>query len=508
MNLAINDDTMDSIYKKPLRDILEGLDCDIFGDVDDILITDLSNDSRQAKPGDLFVAVPGFKFDGAKFIPEAASMGAVAIVTKKKIKGLEHMPLIVCKDVRKVMSRIGSRFFNQPSRNLDIIGITGTNGKTTVTYMISHLMSALGKSYGKIGTVEYYTGKRTIQAINTTPDTIEIHRMLAEMVECKLDGCVMEVSSHGLDQNRCNDIEYAAAVFTNLTQDHLDYHKDFENYFAAKAILFEKLLKRDGVAVLNANDPYAERLNKLTAAKTITYSAIINGSQTNDADIVLIDKGYENNNRHYELKYNDQTLVGSIPHLGKFNLINTAAAIATVTGLGYDITEAVEAMKRAPQVPGRAEKIVAGQPFEVIIDYAHTPDALENLLTGVDSKGRKIIVFGCGGDRDKTKRPIMGQVAAKYADRLFVTSDNPRTEDPHKIIEDMLPGIPTGVDYDVIEKRDEAIVKALMVAEPDDLVIIAGKGHEDYQVIGNTRHYFSDPQVVLSSLKKLGYAGN
>ena len=508
MNLAIDDNSMVSENAVALGKLLDGLDCRVIGDVTGVEVSDLANDSRKVKPNDLFFAVPGYKLDGTRFIPEAASMGAVGIVTQTEIKGLDHIPVIVCDDIRRVMSRISASFFGYPAKSLKMIGVTGTNGKTTITYMLGHLLGQMGERYGKLGTVEYSTGKRVIQAINTTPDTIEIQRMLAEMRDSKLSGCVMEVSSHGLDQARCDDIEYSAAVFTNLTQDHLDYHKDFEGYFRAKSILFEKLLKSDGIAVLNANDPYSERLRELSPGEVITYSAIINGSQTQVADIVLLDKGYMNNRRNYEVKYKGKTYFGSIPYLGKFNLMNAAASLATLVGLGYDLEGAIKAMISAPQVPGRVEKIEGGQPFEVIIDYAHTPDALENLLTGVSTNGRKIVVFGCGGDRDKTKRPIMGQVAAKYGDLVFVTSDNPRTENPRRIIDDILVGIPSDITYEVIEKRDEAICRAMESAGENDLVIIAGKGHEDYQVIGNTRHYFSDPKVVEGQLKKMGYAGS
>jgi len=318
----------------------------------------------------------------------------------------------------------------------------------------------------------------------------------------------MEVSSHGLDQCRCDDIEYNAAIFTNLTQDHLDYHKDIESYFHAKSRLFARLLRADGIAVLNANDSYYDKLRNMTPARIISYAVIADSSQTYDADITIEDDGYSNYQRRFKASFNGNTVMGTMPYLGKFNLANAAATIAAAVGMGYDFKTVIELLKDAPQVPGRVEKIEFGQPFEVVIDYAHTPDALENLLTGIETSGRKILVFGCGGDRDKTKRPIMGQVAMKYADRAIITSDNPRTEDPEQIIADIRKGIDNRQDYTVIQKRDEAIGEALGIAKADDLVIIAGKGHEDYQVIGNSRHYFSDPQVVKTVLKKMGYAGS
>jgi UDP-N-acetylmuramoyl-L-alanyl-D-glutamate--2,6-diaminopimelate ligase len=508
MNLAINGNQTSAGNSIALNRLIEGIECTVYGDVSGIGISGLTNDSRKVRPGDLFFAVPGFSFDGTKFISEATSLGAVAIVAQSEVNGIAHIPVIKCPNIRQVMSQIAARFYDYPSKSLQVVGITGTNGKTTVTYMLGHIMDTFGLPFGRIGTVEYFSGKRKIQATNTTPDTLEIQKMLGEMRDSGLKGCIMEVSSHGLDQHRCDDIEYNLAVFTNLTRDHLDYHKDFENYFNAKSLLFSQLLKKDGLAILNANDPYAEELKSISRADSITYSAMINDSQARKADIVLIDKGYKDNRRYFELRRGDEKISGYMPYLGKFNLNNAAAALATISGMGLDLKLAAAALENAPQVPGRVEKVIVGQPFEVIIDYAHTPDALENLLTGVDTAGRKIIVFGCGGDRDRTKRSIMGQVATKYADQVFVTSDNPRTENPRRIINDILEGIPSGISPEVIEKRDEAIVQALNFAGPGDLVIIAGKGHEDYQVIGNTRHFFSDPKVVLNHLKKLGYAGS
>jgi UDP-N-acetylmuramoyl-L-alanyl-D-glutamate--2,6-diaminopimelate ligase len=376
-----------------------------------------------------------------------------------------------------------------------------------VTFLLAHILSTGGKTWGKIGTVEYFTGKRTIQAINTTPDTIELQEYLAEMRDSKMPGCVMEVSSHGLDQHRCDDIEFSEAVFTNLTQDHLDYHRDIDSYFNAKSILFTKLLKEDGIAILNANDSHFERLSAICSMTMISYSVISDAKQKYTADVIIEDKGYRDNQRHFKVSYAGKSRDGVMPYLGRFNLANAGAAIAAAIGMGYDFDKAIDLLSTAPQVPGRVEKVDMGQPFEVIIDYAHTPDALENLLTGVDTSGKKILVFGCGGDRDKTKRSIMGQVAVKYADNIIITSDNPRTEDPGRIIADIQKGISGKTNYSVTEKRDEAISQALALASAGDLVIIAGKGHEDYQIVGNTRHYFSDPKVVKTALKKMGYAG-
>ncbi len=406
------------------------------------------------------------------------------------------------------MSRVAARFYDHPSSDIKVIGVTGTNGKTTVSFLICHILESTSENWGRIGTVEYFTGKQTIRAVNTTPDALELQKYLAEMRDFDMNGCVMEVSSHGLDQHRCHDIEFSGAVFTNLTQDHLDYHRDMESYFKAKSILFTGLLRNDGFAVLNANDAYFEKLRNICRGEVLSYSVMGDARPALKADVVIEDAGYKNNLRHFEASYSGETVSGSLPLLGRFNLANAAAAITVAICLGHNFEKAVRALKSAPQISGRVERIDHGQPFEVIIDYAHTPDALKNLLTGVGATGDKILVFGCGGDRDKTKRPIMGEIAAANADRIIVTSDNPRHEDPKKIINDIVRGMPEKGSYTINEKRDEAISQALALARPGDLVIIAGKGHEDYQVVGNTRHYFSDPDVVKTCLKKMGYEGS
>ena len=508
MNLAINNNLVDSRRSVPLRDLFDSLDLDISYSVKQIGITGLANDSRKVRPGDLFFAVPGFVTDGAKYISEATSLGAKVIVTQSPDIKVDYLPVIQCRDIRKIISSVAARFYQHPSTDVEVVGITGTNGKTTVSYLLSHMLGGSARSWGRIGTVEYFTGKNTIRALNTTPDSIDLQKCLAEMRDFGMAGCAMEVSSHGLDLHRCDDIEFEAAVFTNLTQDHLDYHKDMESYFAAKSILFSKLLRADGLAVLNADDAYFEKLKELCPTKTIAYSVSAAHGKRLGAHLMLEDAGATADGRKFKMTFDGRSHNGILPLLGRFNLANAAASAATAIGLGLEAEKVIESLKTAPQVPGRVERIDEGQPFQVIIDYAHTPDALKNLLEGVDSQREKILVFGCGGDRDKTKRPLMGGIAAGLADRMFVTSDNPRTEDPVKIINDILKGMPKSEKISVNEKRDEAIGRALALAKPGDLVIIAGKGHEDYQIVGNTRHYFSDPDVVRSHLKKLGYGSS
>jgi UDP-N-acetylmuramoyl-L-alanyl-D-glutamate--2,6-diaminopimelate ligase len=491
-----------------LAKLFAGIDCVVAKSFSEVIITGLANDSRKVKPGDLFFAVPGFVTDGNRFIPEAISLGAKIVVTQSDVSDVESLPIVKCKDIKKTMSVVANRFFGFPSIKIPTVGITGTNGKTTVSYLFTHIMDCCGEKWGRIGTVEYYTGKRTVSALNTTPDALELQALLAEMIDSGMNGCVMEVSSHALDQGRCDDIEFSGAVFTNLTQDHLDYHKDMESYFGAKSILFSKLLRDDGFAVLNIDDPYSQKMKKLCRGKVLTFSVIRNSDQQSAADIKLIDDGFRDNHRYFKVSFQGRTLDGSMPLPGSFNLYNAAAAIGIAINSGCQLDDAVKALKTAPQVPGRVERVEAGQPFEVIVDYAHTPDALKNLLMGVETSGDKVLVFGCGGDRDRSKRSVMGEIAIKFANRVVVTSDNPRSEDPKRIINDILKGISKDNDFSVIEERDKAIGEALKMASPGDLVIIAGKGHEDYQVIDNRKLYFSDPDVVKKYLKKMGYAGS
>lgn len=508
MNLVAVSNMTDNKYQKTLGELFKNTDCRLDVEKTAIMISGLANDSRRVKPGDLFFAVPGFTVDGRKFVPEAISMGALAVVSETRIEGLSGIPQIICGDIRRTMSLVAARFYDNPSKALPVVAVTGTNGKTTTTYMFAHIMSGRGKKWGRFGTVEYDTGKRIIAAINTTPDSLELQAMLAEVKQGDLGGCVMEVSSHGLDLGRVDDIEFCGAIYTNLTQDHLDYHKDMETYFKAKSILFEKLVKKDGFAVLNALDPYSPRMQAIFPGRVIYYAAISKGNPVPKVDLIVKDLGYRNNRRFYEASYKGLTIQNSMPYMGKFNLMNAAGALGGALGMGLTLSEAVESLATGPQVPGRVQKIDCGQPFEVIVDYAHSPDAVKNLLEGVDTTGYKIMVFGCGGDRDKTKRPIMGEIATRLADRVIVTTDNPRTEVPAKIISDILAGISKKDNLKVIENRDEAIGVALGMAGAGDLVIIAGKGHENYQIVGKTKSYFSDQDVIKKYLKKMGYAAS
>lgn len=502
MNLVAADKMTSNRKSVTLGELFEGTGCKLNSEQAAIRISGLADDSRKVKRGDLFFAVPGFSADGRKFVPEAVSLGACAVVCESNNLCGVDIPTIYCKNIRRVLSQVAAKYYGYPSLQIPVVGVTGTNGKTTTTYYLTHIMSSAGKQWGRIGTVEYFTGKRTVNAINTTPDSLLLQELLAEICENNLSGCAMEVSSHGLDLGRCNDISFAGAIFTNLTQDHLDYHKTMERYFSAKSILFEKLVRADGFCVLNADDPYFEKMKKICRAKALSYSLI----DASGADYFVEDDGIDGRMRSFRVHHRGKIFGGALPHLGRFNLYNFVAALAAAAALDVDIESAIEAMRHAPQVPGRVQIIDMGQPFTVIVDYAHTPDALKNLLTSLECPRRKLVVFGCGGDRDRAKRPLMGEIAANNADQVIVTSDNPRSEEPGKIIKDILKGMSGRGNYVVIENRDEAIGRAISSAEPGDMVIIAGKGHEDYQIIGKNKHYFSDQDVARKYLKKLGYA--
>lgn len=504
MNLVAASEMVSNGRVITIGKLFEGIDCKFTQKEAEIEINGLADDSRMVKKGNLFFAIPGFSVDGRKFVPEAISLGAKAIACESNDLDVIDVPIIRCRNIKRTLAVVSAKYYGYPSLKMPVVGVTGTNGKTTTTYLLSHIMSCNGKPWARIGTIEYFTGKNTISAINTTPNSLLLQRLLAEACESNLVGCAMEVSSHGLEMGRCDEISFAGGVFTNLTQDHLDYHKTMENYFSAKSVLFEKLIKPDGFAILNADDPYYTRLKNISRAMVLSYSLLPDSG----ADFVIQDGGQNDGICNFILSHEGKNIKGEMPLIGKFNLQNAVAAVAAACRLGIDLGSAVEALASAPQVPGRVQKISMGQPFTVIVDYAHTPDALKNLLTNLEPENEKLLVFGCGGDRDRAKRPLMGQIAVQNADRVIVTSDNPRTEDPAKIIADIVKGMSGAKNYFVLENRDQAIGQAINMAKPGDIVIIAGKGHEEYQIIGKNKHYFSDQEVARKYLKKLGYAAS
>ena len=389
-----------------------------------------------------------------------------------------------------------------------MVGVTGTNGKTTTTHMIRHILKAQGFKVGVIGTVHIMIGDTSYPIHNTTPDVVDLQHILHQMVQENVEYCVMEVSSHALALGRVSGVEFDTAVFTNLTQDHLDFHKTFENYLAAKCKLFEQVsapnqVKDNKGAVINIDDSYGYRVMEKTTAPTITYSTLGKGT-LNASDVHMSTK-----NSQYTVNYKGESYPVSMNTTGLFNVYNTLAAIGACLQEGISMEAIDTALKTFSSVPGRFELIEEGQDFAVVVDYAHTPDGLQNILETAKAikENRIIIVFGCGGDRDATKRPIMGRIAAEYGDKIYVTSDNPRTEDPVQIVKDVEVGVKEalreGTSYEVIVDRREAINHAIHDAKAGDIVIIAGKGHENYQILKNETIHFDDREEARKALKEI-----
>ena len=462
----------------------------------DTEITGVCYDSRRVKSGDLFVAVRGYESDGHKYIPMAVEKGCAAVLCEEAPAG--NVPYVQTDDSRLGLALAARNFYGDPSREMKVIGITGTNGKTTTTYMIKAITEKAGYKVGLIGTIRNLIGDRIIPTDRTTPESVELQRVFRLMRDEGVQLIVMEVSSHALDQDRVHGIEYLIGGFTNLTQDHLDYHKTFENYLAAKKIMFT----RSKFAVMNADDSHSAELLRGINIPSITYGIRCEKADVRAADIEICARNIE-----FEMltpNGNKQINV-SIP--GLFNVFNAMLAASVCMKLGIDLDTIAEGLKSVKGVSGRMESLPAeGFDFSVILDFAHTPDGLSNLLSAVQgfAKGRVIAVFGCGGDRDNAKRPIMGATAAKLADFCVVTSDNPRTEDPTRIINMVLEGVRSEkTEYVVIENRLEAIRYALNIAKKDDVVVLAGKGHENYQEINGIKHPFDEKIIVAEILEDM-----
>jgi UDP-N-acetylmuramoyl-L-alanyl-D-glutamate--2,6-diaminopimelate ligase len=467
-------------------------------------VTDLTTNSHAVKPGNLFIGMPGTRVDGGEFWPSAIAAGAVAVVispdaaAKTQAEAKPENLLIVTPDVAAVCAQLAVVFNQAPTQTLKMVGVTGTNGKTTTTHLIEFLLERSQQKPMMMGTLyTRWPGYHEV-AMHTTPFPVDLQKQLAKGLAAGCQQAIMEVSSHALAQGRVLGCQYDVAVFTNLTQDHLDYHKDMEDYFEAKALLFKPQYLR-GRAIVNRDDEYGQRLIDRLGDKCWTYST------EGKADLCLSNVVYGATGVSGEL----HTPVGSVPFqsplVGQFNLANMLAAIGSGLSLGLDLKTMVQALPEFVGVPGRMERvqIKADQDISVIVDYAHTPDSLENLLKASRPfiAGQMICVFGCGGDRDRTKRPKMGGIAAALADQAVVTSDNPRTEDPQQILQDVVAGIPAGVNPTVIADRAEAIRQAIVNAKPGDGVLIAGKGHEDYQILGTEKIHFDDREQAQAALK-------
>ncbi len=471
----------------------------------DLEVSGLAYDSRRVDPGYLFFAIEGEKADGHKFISSALERGAVAIISEREAPPALAARWVRVPKIRRALAEAARAYYRRPDTRLKLVGVTGTNGKTTTIYLLESILRAAGFSAGLFGTIEYRFGGRVIEAGNTTPESLDLISYFAQLVEAGGKYAVMEVSSHALAQERVWGFPFGAAVFTNLTRDHLDYHRDFENYFAAKRRLFEGLgVPPPELAVINLDDSWGARLLDVPSARRITYGL------DSDAQVTMKQVQTSNNG----LTATVLTSAGKISIrsslLGRVNLMNILAASATAWGLGIP-PEAIEAGVAAlTVVPGRFERVDEGQPFLVLVDYAHTDDALRNVLSTARelSSNRLIVVFGCGGDRDRTKRPLMGEVAGSLSDLAVLTSDNPRSEDPLRIMSDAQVGLEKSrKPYFSAVDREVAIRKALENAREGDVVVLAGKGHETYQVLKDRTIPFDERVVARKILRELGYGG-
>ncbi len=475
-----------------------GLDC---------MVGSITDDSRAVMTGSLFIAVKGERVDGHDFVGFAIKAGARAVVAQNPVE-TGSLPLVRVTDSRRALGLIGSRFYGDPSRRLTMIGVTGTNGKTTTTYLCKALLEGRGRKVGLIGTVAYQIGTETVSASHTTPGALELQSLLAKMKQAGLDSVVMEVSSHALAMDRTVGCEYDAAVFTNLTQDHLDYHLTMEEYFQAKLRLFTGLGRGEKTgqrAIVNLDDPFGARINAACRVPVWGYS--VKGSADLKAERVRLSMNGTN--------FTAATPAGTFPVesrlVGEHNVYNLLGAIGVALHAGATCDQIRESVSQVTNVPGRFELVQAGQDFMVVVDYAHTEDALVRLLTPAQAinPNRIITVFGCGGDRDRGKRPKMGRAAVASSDVVLLTSDNPRTENPMAILREVEVGVREAlqqriqVEYRLVPDRKEAIETAVSLARKGDIVLIAGKGHEDYQIIGTEKIHFDDREVAREAIRRL-----
>lgn len=486
-----------------LKNLLGTLDYEVLeGSLEDE-IKDICINSKQAAKDSLFIAIEGFKVDGHEFIGEAARRGAKAAVIQKDINLNFPMIKIKVPDTRAALAGISSNFYQGPTTRLKLIGVTGTNGKTTTSFLLDSIFRKAGLKCSMITTVQSFLDQTGVEFDRTTPGALELNRFFAESWSQGVEAAVMEVSSHSVDLHRVDHIQFEGFIFTNLSQDHLDYHQNMENYFQAKLKLFSpdrRPLYGGRFAVINKDDPYGQKIIAATDLPSLTYSA------KNPADLKAENIINSIEGLSFNLWLKGEKWAGIRSGLsGMFNVYNIMAAAGAAHLLGISPADISSGIRELPGVPGRFEKIDTGQQFSVIVDYAHTPDGLENVLSTIkqlnQEKGRIITIFGCGGDRDKQKRKLMGQVSSKYSDISIITSDNPRTENPSAIIGMIEQGFGAQDSYLVIEDRRKAIEEGLSIARPKDIILIAGKGHEDYQEFADYRIHFSDQETVKDILK-------
>ena len=468
----------------------------------DVEITSVCYDSRQAKPGALFVALRGERVDGHDYLAPAIAQGAAGVVIEQVADVPANVAAVEVASTRAALPAIAGAFYHHPAAKLRLCGVTGTNGKTTTTYLLKHICERAMLRCGLIGTVRYEIGEEIVPSTHTTPQSLDLQALLARMRDAGCKAAVMEVSSHALAQDRIGGVEFDAAVFTNLTQYHLDFHGSLQNYFDAKARLFTDLLPQQTqtrpLAVVNVDDRYgAELCQRMPKnVRLITFGV------GNRADFRASNFKTEAVGTSYQLDAQDRSFLVRLPLIGRFNIYNSLAALAASTAMGVQLRAAVLSLATAPAVPGRVQLVPAKRNFQVYVDYAHTDDALSNVIRTLRELNprRLIVVFGCGGDRDKTKRPLMGRAAEHGGDFSIITSDNPRSEDPAAIIRDIQKGF-QGNNYEVVVDRREAIERAVALAQPRDIVLVAGKGHENYQQFADKTITFDDVQVAKSAIE-------
>lgn len=478
-----------------LRELLGNIDYRTEISIENIMARDIVIDSRLVQKDDLFVAISGTVKDGHIYINEALERGACAIILEKN---LEIPKKIKVGNTRKILALLARNMYKDPSRQINVVGITGTNGKTTVSYLIDSIIKSAGLKAGIIGTVRYKAGDEISEPDNTTPSPLLLQALIRKMVDKSLEYCVMEVSSHALDQHRADCIDFNTAIFTNATREHLDYHKDFINYLNSKMELFKKL-KPDGIAIINRDDPNYSAVAAATKAKIISFG------MNKDSDVYVEDIRLNFSGTKFALRAKNSTIPIESSLIGMYNVSNILAAASFALSEKIDPDVIKNGIEDLKIIPGRLQLLDAGAPIKVFVDYAHTDDALKKVLTALDRlKTRKIItLFGCGGNRDTAKRPRMASVAAGLSDYVVITSDNPRYEAPEEIIKDIVKGIPEDFrDYKVVPDREKAIEEAMALAQEDDIVLIAGKGHETYQIIGSDKIPFSDICVAKEILEK------
>ncbi|MDF1849403.1 MAG: UDP-N-acetylmuramoyl-L-alanyl-D-glutamate--2,6-diaminopimelate ligase [Verrucomicrobiales bacterium] len=471
-------------------------------------ISGIHFDSRRVEEGSLFCALEGQGSDGHDFIDSAIENGAVAILSSRPNPAEFIATWIQVPDARQAMGKASASLQENPSLEMPVVGITGTNGKTTTAYLVHHLMESILRRAGLLGTIQYSTGEGVVDASHTTPESPDVHRLLREMRDNDCRGAAMEVSSHGLIQHRVAGVAFDVGVFTNLSQDHLDFHGGMEKYFAAKRLLFEQMdheSRKEVVAIVNVDDSWGSRLAKESfhRLKMLTFGRSVG------ADFRASDLRSDFDGTQFKLSFKERSFLVRIPLIGDFNVYNAVAAIGSGYSIGLNLREMIKEMANAPQVPGRLEAVGGRQiDYRVFVDYAHTPDALENVLKTLQGLGpeRIITVFGCGGDRDVTKRAPMALAAESGSDFCILTSDNPRTEDPAQILEDASKGF-RDVAHEIVEDRSEAIRKAIQLAGTRDIVLVAGKGHETYQEIDGVRHDFDDRRIAAQWIREKAEGG-